>query len=63
MRRHITTVMESKFPSRLFEVGKGPTKSIPMDSQGSEGTANGFSNPYGFWLFGLLRLHVAHVSQ
>ena len=56
-------MMESKFPSRLFEVGKGPTKSIPMDSQGSEGTANGFSNPYGFWLFGLLRLHVAHVSQ
>ena len=50
-------------PSRFFDSGNGPTKSIPIASQGLLGTGRGLSSPYGFWLVGLLRLQVMHVSQ
>ena len=41
-------VIESKLLSQLLDNGNSPKKSIPIDSQGSEGIDNGFNNPYGF---------------
>jgi hypothetical protein len=37
VKRSIITVIKSNSPSQFLDKGSGPTKSIPMDSQGREG--------------------------
>ena len=48
VNKQITVQIISKGPKQLLDSGKGPTKSIPMPSQGLLGTGSRCNKPNSF---------------